>query len=465
MNRHKALLIGASDYDDPAITSLAFVGSDLRRMKNALTRRGFDAVEIATSKRGVTPNFVNSQVSDFLWRARRGDALLVVLSGHGLHFEGADYLVPEDAYLRAGAVDKSCIRIDWVKELEESAAEQIIFLIDACREGIDRDSMAPPPGVRQWSTRKVAASLRRKVAYVYACSPAQVALYVRETDVRATDEGHVPATEAFSLFSRAVSDSISDLALTDLHAFEEAIQRRIDDAHHAHGKKGSPQKVRVVADAEKSTFSILPRWWKSVPRIVVPESAQPVERGAMGSVSNARRSHTSSPTGSASLGVRPSSEKALDLRSPAHRTERELLKLALQKPGLVPEFGAYAEIEFTAPPYAAVYRCISAAGGVSTQRQDYLARVRDSAPNDKVRELLFELAVEPIHSRRADREYAGVQLAQVRLRSVHRRIEELHADLQRLEEVSHESTTELQAELWKLQQYGQELRRSGVSAL
>ncbi|MEU1944297.1 DNA primase, partial [Streptomyces sp. NPDC020125] len=45
---------------------------------------------------------------------------------------------------------------------------------------------------------------------------------------------------------------------------------------------------------------------------------------------------------------------ALNLRSPAHRVERELLKLALQHPDLVsPAFDAYGIDEFTAPPYAA----------------------------------------------------------------------------------------------------------------
>ncbi|WP_016906611.1 DNA primase, partial [Streptomyces xiaopingdaonensis] len=58
---------------------------------------------------------------------------------------------------------------------------------------------------------------------------------------------------------------------------------------------------------------------------------------------------------------------ALHLRSPAHRVERELLKLALQRPELVsPAFDAYGADEFTGGPYAVVKETIEAAGGADT---------------------------------------------------------------------------------------------------
>ncbi len=47
--RHKALLIGASDYDEPGIRSLPFVRDDLARLSAALTERGFHSAEVAES--------------------------------------------------------------------------------------------------------------------------------------------------------------------------------------------------------------------------------------------------------------------------------------------------------------------------------------------------------------------------------------------------------------------------------
>ncbi|EXU85135.1 DNA primase [Streptomyces noursei] len=161
---------------------------------------------------------------------------------------------------------------------------------------------------------------------------------------------------------------------------------------------------------------------------------------------------------------------ALNLRSPAHRVERELLKLALQRPDLVsPAFDAYGADEFTAPPYAVVRQCIEEAGGATTGSADgdFLARVRDAAPDDTVRAMVTELAVEPLHTRRdPDEVYAGVQLVAVRLAAVNQRVMEIRGTLQRLgPRADPEQLTAVQNELWVLQQYGQSLRERGAAAL
>jgi DNA primase len=161
---------------------------------------------------------------------------------------------------------------------------------------------------------------------------------------------------------------------------------------------------------------------------------------------------------------------ALNLRSPAHRTERELLKLALQHPELVsPAFDAYGVDEFTAPPYAAVRRTIEEAGGAEQGTRDpsgYVARVRDAAPDDTVRALVTELAVESVHARTVDEVYAGTQLVQVRLRAVDRRIREVQGTMARLGAGGDpERYAAVANELWVLQQYAQSLRNQGAAAL
>jgi DNA primase len=161
---------------------------------------------------------------------------------------------------------------------------------------------------------------------------------------------------------------------------------------------------------------------------------------------------------------------ALNLRSPAHRTERELLKLALQKPALVsPAFDAYGADEFTAPPYAAVRQCIAEAGGAETgvpETREYLVQVLDAAPNDTVRNLVTELAVEVFHGKTIDETYAGMQLVQVRLRAVDRRIDDVQGSLARLgSNVAPDHLAAAQNEVWVLQQYAQSLRNNGADAL
>ncbi|MFI6929709.1 DNA primase [Streptomyces sp. NPDC050287] len=161
---------------------------------------------------------------------------------------------------------------------------------------------------------------------------------------------------------------------------------------------------------------------------------------------------------------------ALNLRNPVYATERELLKLALQRPELVsPAFDAYGVDEFTAAPYAAVRQAIMDAGGAEYGVQDpqeYLVRVRDVAPDNAVRAMVTELAVEAIMRKTVDENYAGDQLVTVRRRAVERRIRDIQSSLTRLG--SHGDPAQsaaVQNELWVLQQYDQALRAHGAAAL
>ncbi|MGW7384706.1 DNA primase [Streptomyces sp. NPDC054794] len=161
---------------------------------------------------------------------------------------------------------------------------------------------------------------------------------------------------------------------------------------------------------------------------------------------------------------------ALNLRNPVYATERELLKLALQRPELVsPAFDAYGVDEFTAPPYAAVRQAIMEAGGAEYGGQDsqeYLVRVREAAPDDTVRAMVTELAVEAIMRRTVDESYAGEQLVWVRRRAVDRRIQDIQITLTRLgSNADPAHLASVQNELWVLQQYGQALREQGAAAL
>ncbi|MFE1949427.1 DNA primase [Streptomyces sp. NPDC059524] len=161
---------------------------------------------------------------------------------------------------------------------------------------------------------------------------------------------------------------------------------------------------------------------------------------------------------------------ALTLRNPVYATERELLKLALQHPHLVsPAFDAYGIDEFTAAPYAAVRQAVLEAGGAEQGVQDpqaYLVAVREAAPDDAVRAMVTELAVEAIHRKTVDEAYAGEQLVWVRRRAVDRRIRDVQGTLTRLGNGGDPAQlAAVQNELWVLQQYGQALRERGAEAL
>ncbi|NBE55344.1 HD domain-containing protein [Streptomyces boluensis] len=260
--RYRALLIGASNYESAAISPLPFVAEDLERMAHALNARGFEKVKVA-QKQLFSLNEIDGDVVGFLQDADPGDRLLVVLSGHGLHSRGREYLIPED-FRENLSVAKRCVEIDWSEEIEASRAAQVVFLVDACREGVQGDTMAA--SLKQWEPNKVRFAKNRKVAYVYACSQAEFARYVRATDtVRAgVDVGTLPE-ESFSLFSRAVTDLLlghgtppGARPVSELGEFHEAVQERVAALHRAYGKSREPQRVRVLTEEPAAGFELFP---------------------------------------------------------------------------------------------------------------------------------------------------------------------------------------------------------------
>ncbi|MFZ3557408.1 MULTISPECIES: DNA primase [unclassified Streptomyces] len=192
------------------------------------------------------------------------------------------------------------------------------------------------------------------------------------------------------------------------------------------------------------------------------------ERGGRGPAPAAGRGGPQDAPAAAS--ARPFGGPALTLRNPVFTTERELLKLALQYPQLVsPAFDAYGVDEFTADPYAAVRQAIMDAGGAEQgvhDPQQYLVSVREAAPDDAVRAMVTELAVEAIRRKTVDEAYAGEQLVTVRKRAVDRRIRDVQGTLTRLGAGGDpQQLAAVQNELWVLQQYGQALRERGAEAL
>jgi len=138
----------------------------------------------------------------------------------------------------------------------------------------------------------------------------------------------------------------------------------------------------------------------------------------------------------------PAEAAPYDLADPVIQVEREALKLAVQRPALCgPAFDVLGPAAFTAPPHAAVRELIDACGGArgAASAQEWVARLRDAAPDDQVRGFVTQLAVEALRVPRADGEpdsrYADAVLARVEELAVSRRIAEVKSRLQRLNPV------------------------------
>ncbi len=128
-----------------------------------------------------------------------------------------------------------------------------------------------------------------------------------------------------------------------------------------------------------------------------------------------------------------------DANDPVVNLERQALKLAIQRPALCgPVFDSLVKDDFSVPVHAAVRELIAGCGGVAAAgtAREWAARVIDAAPNDRAREFVTRLAVEPVETPRADGEadarYAEEVLARVGELAVSRQISTLKSRLQRL---------------------------------
>lgn len=294
MNRFRALLLGVADYDAYGLPSLPFVPGDIAGLASVLENAGY-LVETAESG-ALSRGTVLTRVASFLTSARRGDTLLIYLSGHGAHTNGCDYLVPADADTSFTPIADVLVPITyWAPRVDDCAAAQVVFLIDACREGVQDGSMGLS-GNRRWSTGKIDQVSRRKVVYFFSCGPGQLSRFV-------TADG-----ETFSIFGRALREAVADgvrgQTLDDLIRAVEALTSEMTRRH------GLPeQQIRVLGDGRPhAEFQFLPsgrrdgdgtgRWldqavghraWQFVPDDQLREPAQDATMKLVGHLWRLRR--------------------------------------------------------------------------------------------------------------------------------------------------------------------------------
>lgn len=168
--------------------------------------------------------------------------------------------------------------------------------------------------------------------------------------------------------------------------------------------------------------------------------------------------------GSAPAPVSATSTRAPRPGDPALVVEREALKCALQHPSAVAEW--YASVEtpaFTHPRAVRVHEAIVAAGGPQAERDGlaWIDAVLDACPDDDVRSLVRELAVEPLPAMDGhDSRYATGVIARLLEIDAGRRIDDLMGRLQRAEDTIEQER--LGQELQALQQYRRSLLKEAV---
>jgi DNA primase len=133
-----------------------------------------------------------------------------------------------------------------------------------------------------------------------------------------------------------------------------------------------------------------------------------------------------------------------DPNDPVVQLERQVLQLAVQRPGLCgPEFDSLGADAFTVPAHRAVFALVAGCGGTAAARdsaREWIARLREEAPNERARAFVTGLAVEPpVIAGEPDARYADVVLARIGELAVSREISTVKARLQRMNPVEEQA--------------------------
>ncbi len=156
-------------------------------------------------------------------------------------------------------------------------------------------------------------------------------------------------------------------------------------------------------------------------------------------------------------------------RDPALFVERESLKCALQVPHLVGDwFDSVQAGSIRHPRYEEVRAAVAAAGGPGgpagvAGRQGWVDAVLAACPDDSVRGLVRELAVEPLTTAGDPQErYATSIVARLLSDEAGRRLEDLKRELGRLDQVAEaERVSAVLTDIMELESYRRELHRVG----
>lgn len=165
-SRRLALIIGNSNYKSQ---KLANPSNDANDVSEKLSSLGFDVETLIDG----TQQSMDEAIERFGARARNYDVALFYYAGHGIQYNGINYLIPVNAELASESDMKyRCTSANRVlTKLEESKCQMNIIVLDACRNN---------PFERSWSRGESASGLTimdapKGTFIAYSTSPGKVA--------------------------------------------------------------------------------------------------------------------------------------------------------------------------------------------------------------------------------------------------------------------------------------------------
>src|SRR5262245_29374339 len=128
--RRVALIIGNSNYKN--VQPLANPARDATAVGAMLKKAGFEVVE---SKLDLGNTAMRRTIREFTSTAKNADIAVVYYAGHGIEFDGTNYLIPVDAELASDVdVEDETISLDRIMRMLDPVKRLRLVILDACRE-------------------------------------------------------------------------------------------------------------------------------------------------------------------------------------------------------------------------------------------------------------------------------------------------------------------------------------------
>ncbi len=247
MGSAKALLLASGDYEAENITNLAIVENDIALVRTALESSRYEIHVV-----GVNPEFkltranMLKSIRQFARSATEDDTLIIYYSGHGVHFNNVDFIVPYDASFEdPEMLPEYLVPLDFPMLLKDCAAETILIIVDACREGLGLllDPDAKAASLLPWSEGRLSISKRQHITYIYSCAAGEYSRYV-------------DGPGGYSIFTKALAHVLGpDHPAQTLAEIEVALQEAVNTVSQEHGKARQTVRVRSERSADSSQSS------------------------------------------------------------------------------------------------------------------------------------------------------------------------------------------------------------------
>lgn len=169
-----ALVMGNSAYKN--VGRLTNPANDAALVGDMFKMAGFDSVDV---KLDLNVAAMRKALRDFGGKAREADVAVVYYAGHGIEFDGTNYLIPTDATLETDSdVLDETIALDRALFAVEPARQLRLVILDACRDN---------PFAKTMKRTIAARSIGRGLAKVEPTSPNTMIAFAAKAGSTASD--------------------------------------------------------------------------------------------------------------------------------------------------------------------------------------------------------------------------------------------------------------------------------------